>query len=159
MLFLVFFISTIVVKCYLHRIVITLHHANLLSKRSKSQCHPSPICGKSHFHLVICSFRVSSCDKKNLKWIFILYDVLWTHFVFWYKTHKSFHNTCTSCGMKIHLRSYIYAVCLYFFQTLTYMYMYVLCSTKGLDITEYPPTRGSRTLHFFPGFPAKSHVA
>ena len=61
-----FFISTIV-KCDLLRIVITLHHANLLSKRSKSRCHPSPTRGKSLFHLVICSFRVSTCDKKNLK--------------------------------------------------------------------------------------------
>ena len=64
-------------KCDLLRIVITLHHANLLSTRSKQRRHPSPIRGKSLFHLVICSFRVSSCDKKNLKWIFIPYDVLW----------------------------------------------------------------------------------
>ena len=70
------FISTIV-KCDLLRIVITLHHSNFLSKRSKPRRHQSPIRGKSIFHLVICSFRVSSCDKKNLKWIFIPYDVLW----------------------------------------------------------------------------------
>ena len=71
-----FFIS-ILVKCDLLRVLITLHKANLLSKRSKPRRHPSPIRGKSLFHLVICSFRVSSCDKKNLKWIFIPYDVLW----------------------------------------------------------------------------------
>ena len=59
MLLLVFLISTIV-KCDLLRIVITLHNANLLSKRSKPRRHPSPIRGKSLFHLVICSFRVSS---------------------------------------------------------------------------------------------------
>ena len=69
MLFLIFLIS-IIVKCDILRIVITLHHANFLSQRSKSRCHPSLIRGKSLFHLVICSFRVSSCDKKNLKWIF-----------------------------------------------------------------------------------------
>ena len=51
--------------------------ANSLSKRSKLRRYPSPIRGKSLFHLVICSFRVSSCDKKNLKWILIPYDVLW----------------------------------------------------------------------------------
>ena len=110
MLFLVFLISTIV-KRDLLRIVITLHHANLLSKRSKPRRHPSPIRGKSIFHLVICSFRVSSCDKKNLKWIFIPYDVLWNSLCVYipspeargYKTHNSFHNT--SYGMKIHLRS------------------------------------------------------
>ena len=112
-LFFVFLISTIV-KCDLLRIVITLHHANLLSKRSNSRCHPSPIRGKSLFHLVICSFRVSSCDKKNLKWIFIPYDLLWNSLCVLYplargsgyKTHNSFHNT--SYGMKIHLRSYMY---------------------------------------------------
>ena len=57
MLFLVFLISKIV-RCDLLWIVITLHHANLLSKRSKPRRHPSPICGKSLIHLLICSFRV-----------------------------------------------------------------------------------------------------
>ena len=115
MLFLVFFFISTLVKCDLLRVLITLHKANLLSKRSKPRRHPSPIRGKSLFHLVICSFRVSSCDKKNLKWIFIPYDVLWNSLcVFIFprqrlgdiKTHNSFHNT--SYGMKIHLRSYIY---------------------------------------------------
>ena len=121
--FLVFLISTIV-KCDLLRIVITLHHANFLSQRSKPRRHPSLIRRKSLFHLVICSFRVSSCDKKNLKWIFIPYDVLWNSLCVLYplargsgiyipspeargyKTHNSFHNT--SYGMKNHLRSYMY---------------------------------------------------
>ena len=70
-------------------------------KRSKLRCHPSPIHGKSLFHLVICSFCVSSCDKKNLKWIFIPYNVLWNSLCVLYplargsgiKTHNSFHNT------------------------------------------------------------------
>ena len=116
MLFLVFLILTIVKSDLLH-IVITLHRGNLLSKRSKPRRHPSRIRGKSLFHLVICSFRVSSCDKKNLKWIFIPYDVLWNSLCVLYplargsgyKTHNSFHNT--SYGMKIHLRSYIYDCC------------------------------------------------
>ena len=72
---------------------------------------------KSLLHVVIWLFRVSSCDKKNLKWIFIPYNVLWNKLCFlypWasgeplargYKTHNTFHNT--SYGMKIHLRSYI----------------------------------------------------
>ena len=76
MLFLVFLISTIV-KCDRLRKVITLHHANLLSKHSKPRRHPSPIRRKGLCHLIICSFRVSSCDKKNLKRIFIPYNVLW----------------------------------------------------------------------------------
>ena len=106
----VLLISTIV-KCYILGIVITLHHANLLSKRSKSRCHPSPIRRTCIFHFVICLFCVCSCDKKNLKWISIRYDVLWNSFCVYipspeargYKTHNSFHNI--SYGMKIHLRS------------------------------------------------------
>ena len=94
MLFLV-----LIVKCDFCKVIIR-HRANLLSKHSKSRCHPSPIRRKSLFHLVICSFRVSSWDKKNLKRIFIPQAR-------GYKTHNSFHNT--SNGMKIHLRSYIYA--------------------------------------------------
>ena len=111
MLFLLFFIST-TLKCDLLRIVTTLHHANLFSTRSRSRRHPLLIRGKSLFHVVVCSFRVSSCDKKNLKWIFIPYDVLWNSFCVLYplarggyKTHNWFHNT--SYGMKIHLRSYM----------------------------------------------------
>ena len=104
------FLISIIENFYLLRTVTTLHYANLLSKRSKPRRHPSLIRGKSLFHLVICSFRVSSCDKKNLKWIFIPYDVLWNSLCVpearGYETHNSFHNT--SYGMKIHLRSYIY---------------------------------------------------
>ena len=82
MLFLVFLISTIV-KCDLLRIVITLYHAHFLSKRSKSRHHPSPIHGKSLFLLLICSFCVSSCDKKkrlgNIKHTtrFIMHPMEW----------------------------------------------------------------------------------
>ena len=83
-----FLISTIV-KCDLLRIVITLHHANLFSKRSRSWCHPFLIGGKSLFHVVICSFRVSSCDKKNLN--------EFSPEAQGYKTHNSFHNTVESC--------------------------------------------------------------
>ena len=97
-----------------------------LSKRSKLRRHPSTIRGI--FLLVICSFRVYSCDKKNLKFHSIrcimklvvcfisprqrLGDIKHTtRFIIearGYKTHNSFHNT--SYGMKIHLRSYIYRI-------------------------------------------------
>ena len=70
---LVYFIS-IIVKYVLNRSQITLHHANLFQH---NQVVVSVLDSrkKSLFHLVIkiCSFRVSSCDKKNLKWIFIPY--------------------------------------------------------------------------------------
>ena len=82
-------------------------HSNNTAQRGlvpKAQWQPFVLIrGKSLFHVVICSFRVSSCDKKNLEWIFIPYDV--SPEARGYKTHNSFHNT--SYGMKIHLRSYI----------------------------------------------------
>ena len=58
------FLISIIEKFYLLRTVITLHYANLLSKRSKPRRHPSLIRGKSLFHLVICSFRVSSPRQR-----------------------------------------------------------------------------------------------
>ena len=109
MLYLVFLISTRV-KCDHLRIVMTLHHANLLSKRSKPRRHPSPvyfILLFAHFVLVHVIKRISN----EFPFHTMYYE---TRCVFYipspeargYKTYNSFHNT--SYGMKIHLRSYIY---------------------------------------------------
>ena len=78
-----------IVKCDLLWKVIMLHLANILSKPSESRCHPSPIRGQGLFYLVICLFHVSSCDKKNLKWIFIPYDVLWNSYVLYHLARGS----------------------------------------------------------------------
>ena len=113
MLLLVFLISTIV-KCDLLRIVITLHNANLLSKRSKTRRRPSPIRGKVYFILLFAHFVLVHVIKRisnEFSFHTMYYE---TRCVFYipspeargYKTHNSFHNT--SYGMKIHLRSYIY---------------------------------------------------
>ena len=113
MLFLVFVISTIV-KCDLLRTVITLHQANLLSKRSKPQRHPSPIRRKSLFHLAhFVLVHVIKRISNEFSFHTMYYE---TRYVFYipspeargYKTHSSFHNT--SYGMEIHLRSYIYDI-------------------------------------------------
>ena len=62
-----------------------------------------PIRGRSLFHVVICLFRVSSCDRKNIKLIFIPCDVLWNELRVFY-----FPEPLASYGLKIHLRSYIF---------------------------------------------------
>ena len=76
------FLFSTTMKSALLCTVITLHYGDFFPKRNiATMASPVPICGKSLFHVVICSFLVSSCDKKcdkkNLKWIFIPYDVLW----------------------------------------------------------------------------------
>ena len=63
MLFFVFLISTIV-KCDILRIVITLHHANFLSQRSKSRCHPSLIRERVYFIFLFAYFVLVHVIKR-----------------------------------------------------------------------------------------------
>ena len=118
MLFFVFLISKIE-KCDRLRIVITLHHANLLSKRSKPRRHPSPIRGKVYFILLFAHFVLVHVIKRisnEFSFHTMYYETRCVLYIpspeaRGYKTHNSFHNT--SYGMKIHLRSYMYyCICL-----------------------------------------------
>ena len=118
----------IVVQCILFLLIVNhvrictqirIHQANLFSMHdsniSRSRCHQSPIPRKSLFYVVICSFCVSSCDEKNLKWIFIPYDVLWNWCIYilspeaqGYKTHNSLHNTSYGIWDPIYMYIYVY---------------------------------------------------
>ena len=71
------FSTTVTMKSALLCTVIMLHHAACSQSVIATTASSDPIRGKSLFRVVICSFRVSSCDKKNLKRISIPYDVLW----------------------------------------------------------------------------------